>query len=162
MIYLSFKVGGDCYALKLHQLIDVVPAVALKRVPEAPPWLPGLLHFRQHVVPVIDLCHLVTGKPAIANLGTRIAMLPYRDDDDDSDTTAHDEDHIGHCFGIMAEAMIGTIDSRDLSKPPEGVSLQQAPWLGEVACYGDQLVQLIEPQALLTDEVRALLQVRQT
>jgi len=158
MRYLSFRVGVDYYAIKLHQLIDVVPAVPLKQLPESPAWMPGLLRFHHQVVPVIDLCQLVTGKPAAANLGTRIVLIPCRQDASADDTIAHDDEQ--HCFGVMAEAMTGTIDDRDLTAPPEDSPVQQSAWLGEIACYGDQLVQLVEPHALMTDEVRDLLQLQ--
>ncbi|MBL4775023.1 MAG: chemotaxis protein CheW [Mariprofundus sp.] len=160
MKYLAFKVGQDRYALKLHKLKDVVPAVALKEIPKSPAWFSGLLHFQQSLVPVIDLCQLAMGKPAKANLGRRIALLPWSDDKLGEGNVLPAKAESGQAqklLGIMAEMMTQMIDERELSKAPRDVPIRQSPWLGEIASYQNELVQLIEPEALMTDEVRALM-----
>lgn len=53
--WLTFRLSGGEYALDVGDVVEVLRMAALARVPEAPPWLAGLLNLRGRVIPVIDL-----------------------------------------------------------------------------------------------------------
>jgi len=61
--WLTFRLGGGEYALAVADVREVLSMVALAQVPEAPPWLVGMLNLRGWVVPVLDL-RLRLGLPA--------------------------------------------------------------------------------------------------
>jgi purine-binding chemotaxis protein CheW len=61
--WLTFRLHGGDYALVVSDVLEVLSMVALAHVPEAPPWLAGMLNLRGRVVPVIDL-RLRLGFPA--------------------------------------------------------------------------------------------------
>jgi purine-binding chemotaxis protein CheW len=53
--YLTFRIGGDAYGIRLHQLRELIEMGAVTRVPSTPPWIRGVTNLRGTVLPVIDL-----------------------------------------------------------------------------------------------------------
>jgi purine-binding chemotaxis protein CheW len=53
--WLTFRLYGGEYALTVGDVVEVLSMVALAHMPEAQPWLAGMLNLRGRVVPVIDL-----------------------------------------------------------------------------------------------------------
>ena len=60
-----FQLYEHEYALPAGRVVEVLRMVALTPVPEAPPWLPGVLNLRGVVIPVVDL-RARLGMPAAA------------------------------------------------------------------------------------------------
>lgn len=54
--YLTFKVGGEQFALPLAEVREVVPARDLAPVPFTPRYVEGVLNLRGRIVTVLDLC----------------------------------------------------------------------------------------------------------
>jgi purine-binding chemotaxis protein CheW len=50
-----FEVEGRTYALRLTRVIEVVRMVAATPVPEAPPWVAGIVNLRGKLIPLVDL-----------------------------------------------------------------------------------------------------------
>ncbi len=144
MLAVLFSVDSDRYALEAKDIIEVLPLVALKRVPPAPPYLAGLLNYHGTSVPVIDLNLLMTGTPCRKALSSRILLAQY-----------HLPDGCLKPLGLMAEEATETarIDPDSL-RPSEIIS---TPYLGKLAVHGAKMVQLVHPEELLTDAARALL-----
>ena len=78
MLLLLFKLENERYGLDASQVAEVLPLVDLKRIPQALPEVAGVLNYHGELVPVIDLCKLVPGKPASPRLSTRIILVTYR------------------------------------------------------------------------------------
>ena len=72
MLALAFHVGKDRFALRCADVVEVVPRVALRALPHAPAYIPGMFTYRGAVVPVIDLGLLMWGQPCADRLSTRI------------------------------------------------------------------------------------------
>ena len=53
--FVRFELDDTGYALPLDHVEQAVRMVALVGVPEAPPWIAGLLNLHGRVIPVIDL-----------------------------------------------------------------------------------------------------------
>lgn len=77
MLALIFQVGGDKVAVDVRRVREVVPRVRLSAVSGGPSWMAGVFVYRGRVVPVIDL-HLLTGAGECPlHLSSRIILLPY-------------------------------------------------------------------------------------
>jgi chemotaxis signal transduction protein len=50
-----FQVEGRSYALPLEQVVEVLRMVAVTPLPEAPPWVAGVVNLRGTLIPMIDL-----------------------------------------------------------------------------------------------------------
>lgn len=50
-----FMLAERDFALRLADVVEILPMVALTAVPESSPWLPGVINLRGQTLPVIDL-----------------------------------------------------------------------------------------------------------
>lgn len=134
MLVLTFRVGATPYAVPVRQVVEVVPAVALRPVPHSPPCVPGLLHYRGSAVPVVDLGILLGGSPCAERLDTRILLV---------------QGEVGGSasgrIGLLAEGvndLVAVADDRPAMPAPK---MPRAPYLGRVFETEGGLLQLIDP-----------------
>ncbi|TAK97387.1 MAG: chemotaxis protein CheW [Verrucomicrobia bacterium] len=143
MLFLLFQIGNDRYALEAQQAVEVLPLVELKRVPQAPRGVAGLFNYRGRPVPAIDLSELTASRPARELLSTRIILVPHTD-----------EAGRVQLIGLIAERATELLrrDQKELVPPAPPTS----GYLGPVLMDEKGLVQLIQPQRLLTGEILRL------
>ena len=143
MTFLLFQLGRDRYALDASHVIEVLPLVELRRLPEAPRGVAGIFNYHGVPVPVVDLSELTLGRPARECLGTRILLVNYPDAAGRT-----------HPLGLIAERATGTIrrESPQLAEP--GVELGTAPYLGAVLMEKEGMIQCIHAQKVLPEPVR--------
>jgi chemotaxis-related protein WspB len=146
MLFLLFQLGEDRYALDAGRVVEVVPLLELKRVPQAPKGLAGLFNYRGRPVPALDLCELLLGHPAKERLSTRIILV-----------NCADERGATHLLGLIAERATGMVrkEAKDFVAP--GVRLGQAPYLGPVLMDSQGPIQWINEQRLLSAPMHQLL-----
>ena len=65
--------------VEASQAVEVVPLLGLRRLPQAPPGVAGVLNYRGRPVPAIDLCALTMGRPSRELLSTRIIVLQHQE-----------------------------------------------------------------------------------
>jgi purine-binding chemotaxis protein CheW len=51
----AFRVGAEKYAVDLQRVDEIIQPPQLTWVPNAPPFVEGVIHVRDHIIPVIDL-----------------------------------------------------------------------------------------------------------
>lgn len=54
-VLLVFRIAGREHALPVEDVVEVVRMVAATRLPEAPPWVVGVINFRGRVIPLIEV-----------------------------------------------------------------------------------------------------------
>ena len=153
MIYLLFTIGADRYALEAGRVVEVLPRTELKKVPQTPAGIAGILDYYGAPVPVVDLSAMALDIPAKESMSTRLLVVRYGE----------------NLLGILAESATETIrlNARDFVEP--GVSASPgAPYLGPVVHLnshgeatrsnhdraGSRIVQRVEVEKLLSPEVR--------
>lgn len=146
MLVLSFAIDTEHYVLAAKQIIEILPLTALKKLPQAPGYVAGLLDYRGSPIPVIDLCQLIIQRPTRKVLSSRIIVVDYRDAQQKS-----------HQLGIIGEKVTETFNLADNEFKTTGVTLNAAPYLGPVANLQQQMIQYIEINSLLTEEVQQML-----
>lgn len=146
MLFLLFHLGKDRYALEASHVVEVVPLLALKRIPQAPPGVAGIFNYRGRPVPAVDLSELTLGQPAGERLSTRIIVVDYRDAKGKS-----------RLLGLVAEHATEMLrrEAKDFVQP--GLTIGAAPYLGPVLIEGQGTIQWIHEQRLLSEPVRDLL-----
>jgi chemotaxis-related protein WspB len=143
MMFLLFHLGKDRYVLEARHVIEVLPLLELKQIPEAPRGVAGIISYRGRPVPAIDLSELTVGQPAAKCLSTRIIIINYPD-----------EAGKLHPLGLIAERATEII-RREVSEFTEpGLKFGEAPYLGPVLTDGRGVIQWVHEQRLLTDKVR--------
>ena len=146
MTLLLFEAAGTRYGLDIRQVIEVIPAVALRLVAHAPAWLGGVFQHRGEVTPVVDASTLLTGTPVHDRFSTRIVVAKYAD--------AKGTDRR---VGLLVESATDTYTTDQASWQPAGVTVPDTRYLGRVARVGDTLVQIVKVEEILPESVRALL-----
>ena len=146
MLFLLFQLGKDRYALEASRVVEVVPLLALKQLPQAPKGVAGIFNYRGRPVPAVDLGALTLGQPASEHFSTRIIIVNYPDD---SGTN--------HLLGLIAEHATEVVrkDAKDFVDA--GVKLGAAPYLGPILADGNGAIQWIYEHRLLPEPVRQLL-----
>lgn len=146
MLFLQFQLGKDRYALDASQVVEVLPLLGIKEIPQAPVAVAGAFNYRGQPVPVIDLSELALGRPARRHMSTRIIIVLYPGGNGTR-----------HPLGLIAEKATETVhrDAADFADP--GVVNDNAPYLGPVATDPHGLVQRIEVTRLLPATVRDVL-----
>ena len=80
MLSLLFSLGDSVYAIPARSVVEVVPHVALRPLPGAPPWVCGLLAYRGRALPVVDLARKLFGAPCESSrLSSRIVVVEAQD-----------------------------------------------------------------------------------
>src|SRR4051794_25859201 len=146
MLLLLFKIGSDRYALPASQMVEVVPLVSLKMLPQAPPGVAGILNYHGRPVPVIDLSELTVGWRSEARVSTRIMLVNY--------PSAAGQKQI---LGLMAEQTSETIRRGKTDFQSAGLPVKTAPYLGAVLMDSRGIIQCVEIEHLLSESLREIL-----
>ncbi len=97
MLFLLFQIGNDRYALDCRHAVEVIPYLALKKIPQAPRGLAGIFNYRGRPIPALDLCEMAFDRPARELLSTRIIVVNF------IDPASRTE----QCLGLIAERATG-------------------------------------------------------
>lgn len=146
MLFVLFQLGGGRYALEASRVVEVVPLLALKPLPQAPNGVAGLFNYRGRPVPALDLSELTFHQPSRERLSTRIIIVNYPDE--------HGAERL---LGLVAEHATEMLRTDANQFVDAGVRLGRAPYLGPVLMHALGAIQLLHPHGLLTEPVRKLL-----
>jgi chemotaxis-related protein WspB len=141
MLFLEFQIGAEAYVLDTAQIVEVLPLVSVKRIPQAPVGIAGLFNYRGRPVPAIDLSELTLGRAAQHRRSTRLILVRYGE----------------HLLGLIAEQATTTLQREALDFTDSGIANDATPYLGPVAKDGARLIQLIEVRKLLPASVSSVL-----
>src|SRR5450759_1803068 len=79
MLFLQFQLGKDRYALDSSQVVEVLPLLSIKQIPQAPVGVAGAFNYRGKPVPVIDVSEQALGRGARLHMSTCIIIVHYPD-----------------------------------------------------------------------------------
>lgn len=146
MLYLMFRIGADRYVLDIGQIEQVLPYLAVKELPGVPPGIAGIVDYHGEPVPLVDLSLMALGRPVAALMSTRIILVRYESGDGQI-----------HRLALCAEKVVSTIRREPSDFVPTGVEAGMPAYLGPVVTDEKGVIQLVRVEALLSDEVRAVL-----
>ena len=146
MLFLLFQLGEDRYALDAAQVMEVLPLVDVKQIPQAPAGVAGICNRRSAPLPVIDLSELTLGRPAARRLSTRIIVVRCADGAGGVRE-----------LGLIAERATGMFRREPADFVDAGITNGRASYLGPVTTDERGLVQRIDVDRLLPASVREVL-----
>jgi purine-binding chemotaxis protein CheW len=80
--YITFKLGGEIFAINVAQVREVLELSQITKVPTAPNYMRGVVNVRGKAIPVVDL-RLKFGLPATADtVNSRIVVMELELDDE--------------------------------------------------------------------------------
>jgi chemotaxis-related protein WspB len=137
MLYLLFQIGNDRYALEARQAVEVIPLLALKRIPQAPRGVAGIFNYRGQPAPALDLCELTLNRQARERFSTRIIVVNY------SDSSGYTRR-----LGLIAEHATQMMRRDERDFVDSGVNVGEAPYLGPVVMEEKGIIQLLHASRL--------------
>jgi chemotaxis-related protein WspB len=146
MLFVLFHLGPERYALEAQRVVEIVPLLALKRIPQAPRGVAGLFIYRGRPVPALDLCELTLGRPAAEHFSTRIIIINH--------SPAPGEEQF---VGLIAERATETLRREPQEFAESVVRVTNNPFLGPMLRDAQGVVQLINPERLLQQHAGAKL-----
>jgi chemotaxis-related protein WspB len=146
MLFLLFALGNDRYALEASRVVEVVPLLDLKRLPQAPKGVAGIFNYRGQPVPAVDLSDLTLGQPAKEKLSTRILIVK-----------CHDAQGTERLLGLIAEQATEMLRKEPRDFVDAGIQVGSAPYLGPVLMDPKGVIQWVDERRLLSDPVRQIL-----
>ena len=142
MLFLMFQLGTDRYAIDAADVVEVLPLVHTKCIPQSPPGVAGIFDYHGAPVPLIDLAELALGKPSQRWMSTRIILINYRQ--------AAGEAQL---LGLLAERATETLRRPEKDFQDSGLTVPGAPYLGPVLIDASGIVQRIEIRKLLSASI---------
>ena len=146
MVFLLFQLGTDRYALEARRVVEVLPYVALKRLPQAPKGVAGILSYRGRPVPVVDLSELTMGSSVEECLTTRIIVVRHPDGSGRE-----------RLLGLLAEHATDILRTEPERFVQHGVKLGGAPYLGPLLMDKQGPIQWFHEKQLLPEPMRRLI-----
>jgi len=148
MLFILFTLDSERYvidATQVERMMPLDPRAPPKTIPGAPAWVAGVLEHDGAPLPVIDLPALALGRHAAPLMSTRVVLVHYP--------------HAGgqRLLALLLEGATRTIRLEPEAFRATGIDTPHARYLGPVASEAGGLVQWIRIEALLTDDVKALL-----
>jgi chemotaxis-related protein WspB len=146
MLFLLFQLGSDRYALEASRVVEVVPLLELRRLPQAPRGVAGIFNYRGQLVPAVDLCALMSGQPASERLSTRIIIV-----------NLPDRRGARRLIGLVAEHATEMLRKKPEDFVDSGIRIATAPYLGPVLLDAQGSIQWVHEQTLLAEPLRDVL-----
>jgi chemotaxis-related protein WspB len=146
MLLLVFQLGTGRYALDVAQVVEVLPWVSVRAIPQAPRGVAGVFHYHGGPVPLVDLSELALGQPSRARMSTRIILVNFAEPGGAT-----------HRLGLLAEQSTETIRRSEADFVDSGVAVDSAPYLGPVTSDARGIIQRVEVNRLLPATVRDVL-----
>lgn len=142
MQLLTFTVGGETYAVESRRVVEVLPLVQARPIPQTPPWIRGVFTYRGTLVPLLDLAVRLGVRAPADRLSTRVIVVELRPAEDDR-----------RRLGLVAEDVISICSDEDAvtSLPP--LDATRAAFLGRLLLIDGRTTQLLEIDALPADDV---------
>jgi chemotaxis-related protein WspB len=140
MLMLLFHIGNNLYAIESSRVIEVIPRVSYREVHHVPNYVAGVFNYRGVIVPVIDLCHLIRGKPSQAHLSTRVMIVSYSG-----------ENNTLQYMGLMAEKVIKTVNKSANDFLKSGIKTNDARYLGDMIMDEKGMIQNIDLELLFNN-----------
>lgn len=146
MLMLLFNLSNSRYAIAARTVVEIAPLVRLEAIARAPDYIAGLFNYRGQHVPVVDLCRLIAGRGCEDSFTSRVMLVEFPL-----------PDKRVRLLGLLAERVTETVNIDADTFSDTGVSLEDAPYLGEAAITDHGLIQKVCIEDLLSDNVRTLL-----
>jgi len=134
MLRLVFNAGTEKYAVECFYVLEVIPFVTLISPSKDSDGIQGLLNYRGKLIPILDFCRLLTGKPASKLMSTRIVIL-------------EDVNQNGQTIGIIAEKVTGLIETQG-EHDSLAATLCQSPYVEQIITESENFINCLNVSAL--------------
>lgn len=146
--YITFKLGGELFAIDVKYVREVLDLTQITRVPTAPPYMRGVVNVRGTAIPVVDL-RLKFGLPRGADsVNTRILVLEL-------DVEGHSA-----VVGGLADSVhdVVEIEPTEIGEPPRIAMRWRSEVIAGMAKRGDEFAIILDIERVFALDGAALAQ----
>jgi purine-binding chemotaxis protein CheW len=138
-----FYLAGECYAVNVVSVREIVETQALARVPGAPDFVEGASDLRSGITPIVDLRRTFGLAEANATTDTRIVVVDI------------DEQRVG----LVVDAVTGIlyVDTDMIESLPSIASGRDLDCIAGIVKFEDQLIMVVDLEHLFSDEEKECL-----
>jgi chemotaxis-related protein WspB len=151
MLLLIFQIRSRWYALEASQVVEIIPRVHLRELPNAPAFVPGLLNYRGIIIPVIDLGIFLEGKTTTPYLSTRIMIIRYQVQQSNASPSQSMQSPKPQYLGLIAEQVTETLERSPADIIDPTLPTQIGHSLGGMLLDDRGMIQYLGMDKLVTD-----------
>ena len=140
----TFKLGNEQYGIPVQNVREIIKARSYTKVPNAPPYLEGVINLRGQILPVINLKRM---------LNIRDDMAQEVEDQSKNSSQARiivaeldDED-----VGLLVDQVIGVmqVDKENIVPAPSYIKTGDSYFIDSIIKNGEDLIMLLNIKSLL-------------
>ncbi|MBK1987938.1 chemotaxis protein CheW [Sphaerospermopsis aphanizomenoides BCCUSP55] len=150
MLMLLFHINNQRYAIPSQQVVEVIPLVNLTTLPHTPEYFAGVFNYRGRIIPVIDLCQLISNKSCADHLSTRIILVNHWGRDATQET-------VPQIMGLKAQRVVETLQKSDIDLVDVDIQIDKPPYLGKMIIDEQGMIQCVHIEYLLSEVQQAYL-----
>ena len=153
LLLLLIHLGPDTYGLDVMDIVEVIPRIEVRPIPQAPDYVAGLISYRGTVVPLIDLKMMMRKEPCEAWLSTRIviAECPVGEISGNGEGTGK------MTLAVLGERITETISVSQSELQSSGIEMSENSYLGKVTMRDQRMVQILRVAHILPSELKEML-----
>lgn len=149
--YLTLGVDREVFALSVGVVLEILAAQDIHHVPNAPPFLLGLIDVRGKAVPVLDLRVKLGLPPVAATEHSRIVVLDLQIEGSPL------------VLGLLTDRVfeVAPLDDGSMAPPPEIGMRWRSEYIRGIGRRGEAFVIILDVAHLLSDNEVALIGERE-
>ncbi|NLG53491.1 MAG: purine-binding chemotaxis protein CheW [Clostridiales bacterium] len=136
--YLTFLVDGTVFGIEIAGVSEIIQIMPITEVPEAPPYLKGVVNLRGKVLPVMDLRIKFGKPPAEYTDRTCIIVVVIQ----------------GVTVGLIVDGVceVVFIPDEDIVPPPSLKAVSQNKYITGIGKVGDDVKLIVDCDEILKEE----------
>ncbi len=130
--YVVFAINQNLYAISIHDVSEIIRMQTVKWVPNSREEFLGVIHLREHIIPIISLHRIFSEEEKTIDSKTRMIVLQTK----------------GQEFGFVVDEVdhVMFLSDEHISPAPH---MSQSEWIDGVYHHGDKTIALLNLQTLL-------------
>jgi len=136
--FVGFRLDGEDYAIAITKIQEIILMTPITRLPQAPPYIEGLINLRGSVIPIV-------------NLRKRFGLPPREYDEETRTIVVNVHDKTIGCV-VDAVTRVMRINQDQIQPPPPGVGGETSRYLAGLARRDDGLLILLDIDKLFQAE----------
>ena len=144
-----FVLGKEEYAIPIEVVREITRLGEVRHIPQAPPYVQGLINLRGQAIPLIDL-HVRFGIPAVGHRELEDASI-------ETNSFALITEVNQKLVGFAVDRVLEVRTLKDVAPPPPLIT---APFIGGLVNLPDRIIMLLVPDRVLDNtEMQVLSQL---
>ncbi|MHB8836694.1 MAG: chemotaxis protein CheW [Candidatus Methylomirabilia bacterium] len=125
-----FSMGRELFGVSIEGVREIVRVPEITAIPDAPPFLEGMINLRGRILPVIDLRRRLKLSEGLRDKHTRVLII----------------EDAGKLVGLLVDSVseVLRIPEGALEPPPEMISSIGVEYLSAIAKSGGRLISLLD------------------